>query len=277
MENSKKSSSTALHRGILFTSPLERSEMIFSTFLGEVCKMKCFLFLLLVFIGCSDDKLTDVSSLDSFLKDEAVVKDNVIACAANSAEVGSVDVFFYPRVGAEDFRLFETNGANADKNDFLNYTEHVFPIHDVFNGYLKRFQVVAEQEKWVIIAFREDGKIHISNPIRLKHLNKPTQVANMVTVDKTVPNMPLFSWEDGIYDDTAIYFQVITDADDNLLSGTYTYEKTFQYYNLDNVVLNVTRKTPPSLNTNINYSFTLMAVSEDNWVNLLSSFNFTAN
>jgi len=236
-----------------------------------------FLFLMLIALGCSDDKLTDVSSLENFLVDETVEIDNVIACAANSAEAGYVDVFFYPRTNATDFRLFETNDLTVNKNDFSSYTEHIFPIHDVFNGYLKRFQADAEQEKWVIIAFRENGKIHISNPIRLKHKTKPTEVKNTVTVDKTTPNMPTFSWQDGIYDDTAIYFQVITDANNNLLSGTYTYEKMFQYYNLDNVVLNVTRDTPPSLIDNTNYGFTLMAVSEDNWVNLLASFNFTSN
>ena len=153
--------------------------------------MLYFLFSILITIGCSDDKLTDVSSLENFLADETVVIDNVIACAANSAEVGYVDIFFYPRTNAEDFRLFETNDLTANKNDFLSYTEHVFPIHDVFNGYLKRFQADAEQEKWVIIAFRENGKIHISNPIRLKHKSKPTEVKNTVTVDKTTPNWSL--------------------------------------------------------------------------------------
>ncbi len=129
-------------------------------------------------------------------------------------------------------------------------------------------------EKWVIIAFDEKGKKHISNPIRLKHLTKTTEMVNKVAIDSQTSNMPIFTWEDGLYKDTAIYFQVMTDVDDNFLSGTYTYEKMFQYYKLDNVVLNVTEKSPPTLMSGRNYGFTLMAVSEDNWVNLLSKTTF---
>ena len=51
----------------------------------------------------------------------------------------------------------------------------------------------------------------------------------------------------------------------------------FQYYKLDNVVLNVTRETPPALQLGMNYGFTLMGVSEDNWVNLVIEKNFEAN
>lgn len=239
-----------------------------------VKKESYFLLLLLMIFSCSTDKETNISSLENYIDGKTVVKDNVIACAATSAETGFVDVFFYPRPNVEDFRLFETDNINTDKNDFHGYTEHIFPIHDVFNGYLKRFQVDAEQEKWVIVTFKENDEIHISNPIRLKHQTKATEITNAVTIDKTTPNMPIFAWENGVYDDTAIYFQVLTDVDNNLLSGTYTYEKKFQYYNLDNVVINVTRNMPPDLEVNTSYGFTLMAVSEDNWVNLLATTTF---
>lgn len=87
-------------------------------------------------------------------------------------------------------------------------------------------------------------------------------------------NMPLFSWQDGVYTDSVIYFQVVSDVTGDLLSGTYTTAKQFQYYNVDNVVLNITRTTPPILVPDSDYKFTLMAVSEDNWVNLISQLNF---
>ena len=67
---------------------------------------------------------------------------------------------------------------------------------------------------------------------------------------------------------------MVTDAQNNLLSGTYTYEKLFTYYNLENVVLNVTRENPPSLLSNNSYSFTMMGVSLDNWVNLVIQKDF---
>ena len=49
------------------------------------------------------------------------------------------------------------------------------PLSNIFNGYLKKFEIGATEEKWVIVAFDEGGKIHLSNPIRLKHLSKPTE------------------------------------------------------------------------------------------------------
>jgi len=55
----------------------------------------------------------------------------------------------------------------------------------------------------------------------------------------------------------------------NLISGTYTYDRAFTVYDLSNVVLNITDTTfVPTLEPNQNYNFTMMGVSEDNWVNL---------
>jgi hypothetical protein len=70
---------------------------------------------------------------------------------------------------------------------------------------------------------------------------------------------------------------VVSDAQNNLLSGTYTYEKRYRYYELDNVVLNITKGVPPALKNNALYNFTLLAVSEDNWVNLFSEIEFNLN
>ncbi|WP_077399016.1 hypothetical protein [Cellulophaga omnivescoria] len=235
----------------------------------------CFLFLILIIYGCSEDKLSSISSLQAVLDNEIVVKDNVIACAASADKQGEVNVFFYPREGATNFRYFETQTINVDKNNFEDYTEKTPEILDVFNGKIKRFVINSTQEKWVIVSFVEDGKIHICNPIYLKHITKPTEKINTLAIDDVMPTMPIFSWQDGLYADSAIYFQVVTDSENNFLSGTYTYDKMFQYYKLNNVVLNITTKQPPTLNKSLTYGFTLMAVSQDNWVNMLTETNFS--
>ena len=98
-------------------------------------------------------------------------------------------------------------------------------------------------------------------------MTKPTLWNDEVVIVETPPNMPVFRWEDNAVGDNAIYFQVISDSQNNLLSGTYTYENLFQYYNTDNVVLNVTTQTPPDLVPKASYNFTLVDVSSDNWVN----------
>lgn len=235
------------------------------------------LILFLILIGCSTDGENVLGSLENTLKGKEIVRDNVIACAASNENDGLVSIYLYPRDGASNLRYFETETAEVDKNDFSNYIEYTVPLLNVFNGYLKRFEVGASQEKWVIVTFDELDKTHLSNPIRLKQNTKPTEyLPQNVLVDDS-SNMPNFSWEDGRYDDTKIYFQVVSDAQNNLLSGTYTSEKMFQYYQLDNVVLNITKIAPPTLKNDTSYNFTLLAVSEDNWVNLFSEISFNLN
>jgi len=238
-----------------------------------------YLIVVLIGVGCSTDKEQDLSvNLDDALDDKQIVLDNVIACAASNENDDLVSVFFYPRDGATNIGYYETRDSKADKNDFENYYPVEAPQVDVFNGYLKKFEVSVSEEKWVIVTFDEKGKTHLSNPIRLKQDTKPTEyLPQNVSVDPTNAQMPGFSWKDGKYTDTKIYFQVVSDSQDNLLSGTYTFEKMFQYYDLENVVLNITKGTPTALKNETSYGFTLLAVSEDNWVNLFSDIEFEVN
>ncbi|MFS4494345.1 hypothetical protein [Maribacter sp. 2308TA10-17] len=229
----------------------------------------------LLILSCSTDAENILApTLDSTLSSKQIILDNVIACAASNADDDLISVFFYPRPNTTNFRYFETQDENVDKNDFENYVPVEFPIRDVFNGFLKKFEVSSTNEKWVIVAFDEDGKTNLSNPIRLKQNKRPTQyISQNVSIDAST-NMPNFIWEDGRYTDTKIYFHVVSDITNKLLSGTYTFEKNFQYYNLDNVVLNVTQGIPPTLMSGASYNFTLLGVSEDNWVNLFSEKTF---
>ena len=116
----------------------------------------------------------------------------------------------------------------------------------------------------------------MSNPIRLKINTKPTEVnADLLTISDNGVE-PTFSWEDGLIPENAIYFHVVSDLDNNLISGTYTFDREFTFYDLDNVVLNITDPaTNPSLEPNQEYNFTMMGVSLDNWVNLLIQRRFT--
>lgn len=229
----------------------------------------------LPFLSCSktDEEVTSGTTLASYVVDEEVIRDNVIACAASHENDTFISVFFYPRPGATNFTYFETDTI-VDKNNFQNYSLIEFPIVDVFNGFLKSFEVSSDNEKWVVVTFEEDEMIHLSNPIRLKQNTKPTEYISQNVEVNTATTMPIFSWQDGVFDDTAIYFHVVSNAANRLLLGTYTFEQNFQYYNLDNVVLNVTPGTPPELIPADKYNFTLLGVSEDNWVNLLSEVMF---
>ncbi len=234
-----------------------------------------FFILVMVAVGCSSDLENQDVTLQDALKNKTPVVDNVIACAASNENDDLVSVFFYPREGVTNIRYYETEDTSISKTDYDQYYRLEIPAFDVFNGYLKKFEVAVAEERWVIVSFEEDGKIHLSNPIRLKQLSKPTEyVSKNIKVGSLETGKRLFTWEDGKYTDSKIYFQVVSDDAGNLLSGTYTFENNFQYYDLDNVVLNITNDTPPALKAEADYTFTLMAVSEDNWVNLFSEIEF---
>ena len=243
----------------------------------DFMQMRCTVFLLILFVcmGCSTDQLDGEGTLDAFANELEVVPDNVIACAASNENDNFISVFLYPRDGATNIQYFETETAEVDKNDFKNYQPRQLSLKDVFNGFLMKFEVSEATEKWVIVSFDEDGKRHLSNPIRLKQNTKPTEyLPQNITVDSS-STMPNFTWQDGAYDDTKIYFQVLTDVENNFVSGTYTFEQNFQYYILNNVVLNITKGNPAALQSGGTYGFSLLGVSEDNWVNQFSQVQFS--
>ncbi|MBX2827651.1 MAG: hypothetical protein KTR22_05785 [Flavobacteriaceae bacterium] len=248
--------------------------------------MKAIKYVLIAFIltSCSqNDDTGDVfrdpqepQSLATLIAEGPVELGGVIACASGTENENEVIVYLYPRPGVTNIRYFETVSADVDPADYENYTELEITTNDYFNGYLMQIQRQATSEKWVIVTFEEAGVLQVSNPIRLKHQTQNTQFRNNFHIGGgTMPEMPIFSWGNIATPNDAIYFQVVSDADDNLLSGTYTLEPLFQYYKTDNVVLDITRETPPALEAGLDYHFTVLSVSEDNWVNLIGLKRFS--
>ncbi|MFT5750637.1 MAG: hypothetical protein ACI828_000275 [Flavobacteriales bacterium] len=238
--------------------------------------------MLFFFVACASsdepgDIVTEQQTLAILVAQSAFEIDTVIACASGSSNSNEIVVYVYPRANATALKYFETEDASVDENDYNAYTEVTLPAEDFFNGYLKTFTRETEVERWVIISFRESGKLHLSGPIRLKHISQNTVFSSAVTIDQSILGSPVFSWSTLASAQNAIYFQVVSNGMNDLLSGTYTTETDFQYYEVDNVVLNITTETPPDLSLGNEYGFTLMGVSEDNWVNDLVQIPFVAN
>lgn len=229
----------------------------------------------MIVLSCSNDENTSENDdLDAYIQSKIHQLGAVIACAASDENSDDVLVFYYPEDGATDIRLYESDNINIDPNEFSNYTKiDAFPT-PFFNGYLGKFNRDLALEKWAVVTYEFNDTIRISNPIRLKQDSKPTIWSESVSINQNDSMMPKFTWIDNEFGENAIYFQVISDVQDNLLSGTYTYENQFQYYNTDNVVLNITSEPPPDLIVGNFYKFTLMDVSLDNWVNGVIQKNF---
>lgn len=245
-------------------------------------KTKFLYIITLVFlIGCSENETTVVpSNLQEYINQNSQLQaDEVIACAASDKDNASTSyIFYYPISGATDIRYFETDALVANDKDFSLYKEKALEIQDVFGGKIQRF-VRRENttETWCIVTYKTNGKLHKSNPIRLKQATKPTEWTDKVTITRTNPTEPIFTWQDGMIDENEIYFSVINDVNNQFISGVYTYEKNFQYYNLSNVVLNINTETPPNLVANTSYNYVMMGVSIDNWVNLVIQKPFETN
>lgn len=224
----------------------------------------CFLLFLSCETNLDDDTLI---TLSTYINKQNYELGAVIACAASDENTNDVLTFYYPEAGAVNIRFYQTLNSDVDKLDFSKYTQVFIESEPFFNGYLGKFTQSNVDEKWIIITFELNNEIKISNPIRSKQITKPTVWTSEVVIDQTQSGMPNFTWQNNAVGDNAIYFQVISDSQNNLLSGTYTYQNQFQYYNTSNVVLNVTTQNPPDLIFGDTYNFTLMDVSEDNWVN----------
>ena len=247
-----------------------------------------FLIFSVSFSACERDEATPVlATLNKYIDSNSDLEfsTDLIACAAGmpTGFMGDTphptSVFFYPVTGAYEFRYWETSGDIADITDYDLFKLKSLEDEPVLNGKLWRFKNTSfEGTRWGIVTYKTEGKLHVCRAINLKTNPKPTQVApELITITENGVT-PSFEWEDGLWDDNVIYFQVVSDTMGNIVSGTYTTDLNWTFYDLSNVVLNVHDVTPePSLQPNSTYNFLLMSVSYDNWVNLMGEKQFSTN
>ena len=237
-------------------------------------------------LGCQKKKQGLEKSLKKYLKQnkEFTISNELIACAAsNSVSViestgFTTSIFFYPVSGATEFKYFETKNDNLTENQ-KDFYEKDLSLAPVFNGYLWKFNNTAIQNsesRLGIVTYKVDKTIHICTAIQLKHNTNPTEYNSSAATITENGITPCFNWSDGTIKENVIYFQVISDSLNNLISGTYTLEKNFCFYDLSNVTLNIKDEPTPFMIANKQYNFTLMAVSEDNWVNLIANDQFNS-
>ncbi|WP_420575116.1 hypothetical protein [Kordia sp.] len=253
-----------------------------NTFKKIVCLNFGFLLFFTTFSCQSDDSETSVdientTTLLDVIANRTVETGAVIACAASDATNSAiVNVYYYVENGATNVQFFETNSVTVDANNYENYRHLAITSEPLFEGFIEQFTRSFPEDQWVIISYELNGEVKLSNPIRTKNVSKPTVWTNEVMINQETSKMPKFTWQDNANGDNAIYFQVVSTIDNGFISGTYTNENQFQYYDTSNVVLNITDGTPIDLTLNNSYKFTLMDVSQDNWVNTVIQDIFVA-
>ncbi len=245
-----------------------------------------FLFVAIAFAfsACKKDTVElDMNNLNDYVEfNNKLVLDDLISCAGgnNTEFMGDtqnpISVFFYPDAGATDFRYFETTDVSVDKSNYANYTQVDLGLTPLFNGTMMKFDHPAiTTERWGVVTYRTEGKLHICNPVRLKPSSAPTSDISSITTVTENGTTPAFDWTPENEPSNVIYFSIVADNANNLISGVYTYDKFWTFYDLSNVVLNVSPPNP-SLTSGDSYNYTLMGVSEDNWVHTMAMQSFVA-
>ena len=206
---------------------------------------------------------------------------NVIACAGGNTmsfmgnSENPISVFFYAEEGARNYQYFETNSINVDPNDYNKYFPKDYETTVLFNGAMQKFNhPPVTNERGGIVTYETEGKVHICEPIRIKAAVTPTEdISPIVTIIESGVN-PEFDLSFENEPNNVIYFSTVSDADSNMISGTYTHERFWTFYSLLDVVLNITPTQNPVLIPDSEYNYTMMGISADNWIHTMATRTF---
>ncbi|WP_341221002.1 hypothetical protein [Polaribacter atrinae] len=202
--------------------------------------------------------------------------EKAFAFAASSSGSQSLSYIYYDFfTGSSAMRYYETDNTLVDENDFSNYRRKMLTDEAVYGGELRRYSRTDDAESWCIITYVIDETLHISNPVKIKNQTRPTEWLTDLEITFPETLLPNFTWTDGTYLENVEYLEIITDSDSNFLSGTFTEDKMFQYYDISNVTSEINTEAPEALILNEDYKITVMGLSDDHWVNLMIQETFT--
>lgn len=266
-------------------------------------RLTIYLSLLVFVFGCEDFEIrpsepeppveypfpADGQSLRSFIQGNSLIeqRDSLIACAFSGDHAflpqgigADVRVLSYSYFQEGEFIYFHSTDRVAASDNLGHYTyRRALGARNVAGGFFEVLPVAqpaAETFERMIVARVIGDKIYLSNAIFLKGTGDPTAAfPGALAVADAPQGTPRFTWPE-TPGDNVIYFQLLTDGNDRVVSGTYTTEPGFTYYQTDNVVLNVSPGTPPASLASGNgpYRMTVMGVGANNWVNFIRDVDF---
>lgn len=234
-----------------------------------------------LFVIASCNKKPEQSELEAFIaENQGRSEDFLIACAAGNMDsfMGSserpISVFYYNVNDASSAMLY-VKSEEGGKDDYCHYSRAEEVPESMFNGRMGRFAISnAYNGKWVIVVYHTGETYNVSDPIFLRADTHPTIDITSKIVAQGTSTQPEFNWLSDFVKGNIIYFSLISDSNDTFVSGVYTTEKYWNFYDLSNVVLNVTPTMNPTLSSQESYTYTNMGVGEDNWVRTFGSLPF---
>lgn len=233
---------------------------------------------LLVLTACN--KKPQQSDLEQFVaENQGRSEDTLMAFGAGTMDsfMGSselpISVFFYNVDGASAATLF-VKSEEGSKDEFCYYSKaEEVPV--VFNGRMGRYALPKTYSgKWVVVAYTTGTTYNVSEPILLRADTHPTIDISSKIIATGDSLEPDFNWLGDFVKGNALYFSFISNSNNDFISGVYTTERTWKFYDLSNVVHNVTPTMNPSLNSQDSYIYTNMGVGSDNWVRTFGTLPF---
>lgn len=234
-----------------------------------------------VLVLASCDKKPVQSDLEQFItENQGRSEDFLIACAAGNMEefMGDaerpISIFFYNVDGASTASLY-VKSEEGKPEEYCYYSKvDMFP-ESMLNGRMGRFPVSKDfTDKWVIVTYTTGTTYHVSDPILLRADTHPTIDISNKIVAMGDSLQPEFNWHADPIKGNVIYFSLISNSANDFVSGVYTEDKMWDFYDLTNVVLNVTPTMNPTLNSQDSYVYTNMGVGQNNWVRTFGTLSF---
>lgn len=272
--------------------------MLRSSALGAI-----FLSLLFLLSGCEDNEIRpsepedpaaftapeDGQSLQSFISNNNLVEqlDSLIACAFSGdhaflpEDLGAdVRILSFSYFQEGEFIYFHSTDRVSASGDLDHYTfRRPLGAGSVAEGFfevLPMIQPAAGTFERMIVARVIGRTIYLSNPIFMRGADELTAAfPDALAIENEAQGTPTFTWPE-TPGNNAIFFQLLTQSDGQVVSATYTIDPEFTYYQPDNVVLNVSPGTPPAAlpATGGPHRMTVMGVGDDNWVNFIRDTDF---
>lgn len=243
--------------------------------------------LALLFAACKEEDTDEAGySLRSYIKDNGdpvIQMDSILAYATESIpsfmeNTGDpISVFYLPPENSTEYIMFESDKYSINVNDLTTFYEIALESRTEYDGAFVRFLHPAlEFPRWARISCKKNGQILISNAFLINTMSDSTKYCpGLVEIDFDQLTQPLFSWYNDSIPGTSMYLQIVATADQEMLSGTFTTDQYFQFYVLDNVIRNIHDVSPsPVLTKGQTYSFTVLGMGADYWVEMVSDSTF---